>query len=595
MKKNFKLVLALVLAAMMIVSMIPAFGATGDLNVNGKLEVSGLDDTDKVAVYKVLGWDENNANGWVWANGVDATAINDSAATLTSIIGTSDGNGQITSVIAGDLAKNKATALATNETVSGGKWSKEVTEAGLYMVIVTPGKPGTIYNPIFVAANWYQGAPNDGPDSSNAWVVDSTTLTYADKAMAKKSTFTVDKKALGNTETFVATGDDTPGAYTNKVGDIVKFQVTTTVPHFAANYINPVYKLKDTLTAGLELQTGTVKLYKFDDTKTDNKGAEITDTTNIFTLSDTSASGWTITFKPDWLKGTNTAGENLPASGLKVVVEYSAKVTNEAEKIVNQDTNTVDLIFSNTPEDETGKGLIRDETNHFTFSIDAGLLGNHVAQGSSTEAIKVGVDKEGNYIVASSSSYWSNETHGPLAGAEFKLYKDEACTQPYINDLISADTKFYSDAAGRLTIKGLDVGDYWLKEEKAPAGYIKLQDSVKVEIRATISTNVRVEDEVNNAGEKVQVTYYTNKLDGYSVKVGGSTTTYVMQNSSNATIIDTSDGGTNLDDEELKNTKGVELPSTGGIGTTIFYVGGSLMVLAAAILLITKRRMGAED
>ncbi|MGX8704993.1 MAG: LPXTG cell wall anchor domain-containing protein, partial [bacterium] len=46
---------------------------------------------------------------------------------------------------------------------------------------------------------------------------------------------------------------------------------------------------------------------------------------------------------------------------------------------------------------------------------------------------------------------------------------------------------------------------------------------------------------------------------------------------------------------EVENNKGVELPSTGGIGTTIFYVGGSLMVLAAAILLITKRRMGAED
>ena len=40
---------------------------------------------------------------------------------------------------------------------------------------------------------------------------------------------------------------------------------------------------------------------------------------------------------------------------------------------------------------------------------------------------------------------------------------------------------------------------------------------------------------------------------------------------------------------------GTELPSTGGMGTTILYIGGSILVLAAAILLITKRRMSAED
>ena len=45
----------------------------------------------------------------------------------------------------------------------------------------------------------------------------------------------------------------------------------------------------------------------------------------------------------------------------------------------------------------------------------------------------------------------------------------------------------------------------------------------------------------------------------------------------------------------IDNKKGVELPSTGGIGTTIFYVAGSILVLAAAILLVTKRRMSAED
>ena len=45
----------------------------------------------------------------------------------------------------------------------------------------------------------------------------------------------------------------------------------------------------------------------------------------------------------------------------------------------------------------------------------------------------------------------------------------------------------------------------------------------------------------------------------------------------------------------IQNNRGAQLPETGGIGTTIFYIAGSILVLAAAILLITKRRMNAND
>ena len=46
---------------------------------------------------------------------------------------------------------------------------------------------------------------------------------------------------------------------------------------------------------------------------------------------------------------------------------------------------------------------------------------------------------------------------------------------------------------------------------------------------------------------------------------------------------------------KIQNTRGTELPSTGGMGTTILYIGGSILVILAAVLLITKRRMNAED
>ena len=120
-------------------------------------------------------------------------------------------------------------------------------------------------------------------------------------------------------------------------------------------------------------------------------------------------------------------------------------------------------------------------------------------------------------------------------------------------------------------------------------GFIKAQEPIPVVITADITEDVEIVDEVDYDGTPVEVTYYTNVLNGYTVTVGGGTTTYEIRNSkyiatSVAIDPDSSDG-------ELVNTKGVELPATGGIGTTIFYVIGAILVLGAGILLVTRRRM----
>ena len=104
--------------------------------------------------------------------------------------------------------------------------------------------------------------------------------------------------------------------------------------------------------------------------------------------------------------------------------------------------------------------------------------------------------------------------------------------------------------AGKATVMGLDANTtYWLKETEAPAGYNKLADRVKVEI-----------------GEANLIT--TMKGDTW----------------------DEGDGGV-----QITNKTGTELPSTGGMGTTIFYVLGSALVLGAVVLLVTKKRMSTKD
>ena len=154
------------------------------------------------------------------------------------------------------------------------------------------------------------------------------------------------------------------------------------------------------------------------------------------------------------------------------------------------------------------------------------------------------------------------ETQKALAGAEFILYKgSEELNRDYAqvtNGKLTGWTKTKADATrlvsdnnGMIEVEGLDADTYYLEETKAPGGYNKLAGPVKVEISHTVS-------------------------------VEGADMTHTLKQDS-----------TNVGKVEIENKSGTELPSTGGIGTTIFYVLGSILVIGAAVLLITKKRMSA--
>lgn len=605
--KRMKKWIAFVISMIMVISTISmsfADNATGALNVNGVLTVQGLDKGDKVTYYHIVKWDSAaseqqgySKRGWVWGDDIKSSGSTLTQNDLNQITGMQadgsykDGAGRITAEIAGKIAEN-VTGGHTSDPITGTEWTETVDKAGLYMIVVEPAAAGTIYNPIFVAANWY--GSSEIPDSSNTIAVSANKPTYFNEAMAKKTKIPVDKKAKGKD---AENGEPKPGdptnnaladgAYTTDAGEEIDFEVTTHVPKYASNYTQPVFKVVDTLT-GLALTGANVKVYKYDP-ETGEKGVELSSSYYDITGNAKGSTTYTVSFKPEYMQGSD-----IPVTGQDVMITYTAKVTDQAEYIVNQEKNTVDVRFSTKPSDTTGAGLLRDETNHFTFSLDADLLGHGEIDGSSTEAIKVGVDQDGNYIITSEHYEWSDEWHGPLQGAEFSLYKDAECQNLYTNSVFNGTVT--SDASGRLTIKGLDAGTYYLKETKAPEGYIKLQETIKIVIEADITEEETVEKKIDQDGIEVEITYKTNKLNGYTVTIGTDTVDYgttAYQINYNAEVSATSadrikDSST---DAELKNTKGVELPSTGGMGTTIFYIIGSILVVGAGILLVTRRRM----
>lgn len=164
----------------------------------------------------------------------------------------------------------------------------------------------------------------------------------------------------------------------------------------------------------------------------------------------------------------------------------------------------------------------------------------------------------------------NGDTDHALADAEFKLYKGADADKKYaafstattvdgtsvykltnwVTDAATA-TAVVTPASGNIKLEGLDEGTYYLEETKAPVGYNKLTAPITVVISSTLPP--------------------TGGTASYTVTADGATTTdYTVR---------------------VENKAGTELPSTGGMGTTLFYVIGGGLMVAAIVLLVTKKRM----
>ena len=397
------------------------------------------------------------------------------------------------------------------------------------------GDTATINLPAGAAGVGYYIVTGDAVSSSNSseTVVSAVILTNEDPTAAikpKADIPTLDKKI-----TSVKEGT-TPvvGAVLDDAGKAAVAKVGSTVS----------YKLDSFVP---DLTGYTDYTFTFGDTITDGLDY-VTDSFNL------TINGTKVEIAPTFASGNRSFTLTIPYATLKqytagnaIVLTYDATVNSDSLKY-DYVNNTAKLTYSNSPyTDETN-----DTPEKETYVININLDVNKVAK---------------------------EENGAKLAGAEFILYrvvKDENnndVNQYYkwdeIKKVVTWETKdaadkFTTGENGALTqqVRGLDKGTYYLVETKAPAGYNLLKDPIAI----TIS--------VSEADEKVTYTSTSAAITNGTIDL----TAAQNENQPVAT-------------ETIINNTGIVLPSTGGMGTTIFYVLGTIFVLGAGVLLITRKRM----
>ena len=399
-------------------------------------------------------------------------------------------------------------------------------EPGYWMVLVT-GNANEVYNPMLVGV-YYSVSGSDNTMISGP-VDANTNWTLVTKDAYAKSTEPMIDKTIVDGEKDVA------------IGDTVNFKIQTAIPSYSEQYTSVEVKVSDALSQGLTLNQNSI-VVKVDDTEAVQEG---TDTYSI----KKSASGFEISF---------VSAYALANSGKSIVVTYSAKLNENAGINFDANTNTATLTYTNNPDGDTKE--VKDRTYTYTFGIDAKLNGSSEEKWNTTTEELIKGEK-----VKEETASETKDVFKALAGATFTLTSKTTPAKVYTAT---------SDADGALTFTGLDAGSYTLVETKAPQGYSVNTAEIPVVISAEYNTD--------------------GTLKSYSITVNGKATstyeaTYAGDTIVNKTITNLVQGKDN-ETSQILNTKLVDLPSTGGIGTTIFTVAGSLIMIFAAALLFASRR-----
>mgnify|MGYP003174390451 CR=1 FL=1 len=439
---------------------------------------------------------------------------------------------------AGQTALGDAAAKA--ETLKTEADAKAFAKAVAPYLTTAAGSANTVTDGKYVisglAAGYYLVKDQDGSltgdsDSYTEYIIQ---VVGNVTATPKSDVPEVEKKVKDTNET---TGETTgwQDSADYDIGDSIPFQLKATLADNVSSYTTYKVVFHDTLSKGLTYNK---------DAKVYIDGTE----TNGFTVTATvKADGTTtLTVSCDDVKALGAGNSSV------ITVEYTAKLNKNAVLGSAGNPNEVYLEYSNNPNkseegnNETGE-TPKDVVIVFTY-----------------KTIIKKVDSENK----------------PLTGAAFKLEKLIKGKDGAADTWTTVKEFTVDETTTSFTFSGLDDGQYKLTETKTPAGYNTI-DPIYFVIEATHDATA------DTPALTVLKAYLTDENGNKKTEVKDGETVNI-----DLGTVDLTAGSITT---TVVNKSGSELPSTGGIGTTIFYVLGGVLVLAAVVLLVTKKRMsGAE-
>ena len=324
--------------------------------------------------------------------------------------------------------------------------------------------------------------------------------------------------------------DKTADAETVEIGQVVTYTIKGTIPD-TTGYENYVYKIKDTLTTGLDFVKNAQGEAQVDINYVVSVQIKngVSSTQNAVLSGDNNRK-MTLDLSK-WIR------DNQASKGQEFTVTYYAKVNASA---VVTEQNSAELEYGNNPEDTTTTTPSEAKTPTYPLQIHKSIKDqpeSYLAD-ATFRLYKTEQDAKDNTnpiaVTGSNGSY----TVDPVQTGDNKQY-----------DMVSANAAI--EVGMNLKLNGLAAGDYWLVETKAPDGYNGITAPIKITIKKSGDTDVN-----------------------------------------NWTI---SKGDTPVGDKiiDIENSTGTILPGTGGMGTILFTVVGIALVLMVAVSFVISRRKRA--
>lgn len=551
-----KKILALALAVMMVLSLavVASADAPAEIMGTGELTISVNHDHDghTFEAYQIFSG-SFNADGVlsdiVWGDGVSATAqaaLGDAATVASNLDGdTMAVDTDAAKAFAGEFAKTGYLANPTARTsvLTDGHYVLKGLPIGYYLIKDMDGtQTGEGEAQTFYMLKVTHGNTIVNPKAGVP-------------SLVKKVDDANDSSTDGVLNSTYVDGAD------HDIGDMITFTLDAQLPKSGLSYYKSYYlAFHDVMDKALKLQPSTIKVYLNDNDVT--TAFPLTQNGQEFTLacSDILATGFV----------------NLSADAVNTVrVVYQAQLTTDEVEYGNPgNENKAWLEYSNDP-------------NHSTPPADPEDPDDRPTGTTPPDTVKVFTYILEINKIAGSDAAGKNI---PLAGADFTLYKKDKVSGNYVEvpvgntqdvvnkvyfytnaegDVVTMDTSAEAEELAKATgfyFKGIDDGDYKIVETTVPSGY-----NTAADVEFTVIADHVITVNPNNP----VVTLKALKTDKES-ELAGDVTTGII-------------------DGDIINTKGTVLPSTGGMGTTIFYVVGTVLMLGAAILLITKRRMNGVE